>query len=70
MKVFVCIDQNEWPGKEIPEISKQVERLLDGDPNRYLKGQKVSHEENTFRIIQDVQYPQADGRVLVLRCID
>ena len=69
MRVLVCIDQQEWPGKEIPAISAQVENMLCGQENQFLGNREVQYQGNHFKIVQDTRYPQSDQRVIGIRCI-
>lgn len=73
MRITYVIDEHEWPGREIPEITAQLGGLFEGAPETIslkLKGRKVSYEENYFRILQTTSYPQSDRTVVVLRCTD
>lgn len=68
-KIRVCVDPHEWPGREIPEISAQIRALLGRQENGILRGQTVSHDGRTFRIVQDTRYPDSDSRVIGIRCV-
>ena len=69
MNIRVCVDPNEWPGKEIPQITAQVESILGADENGILLNQLISYRGNQFKIVRDTRYPQANSRVIGIRCI-